>query len=71
PLSKFMETIDRTSQFKALIRFCRESGKLLFRKAGLLIGEGQIALGTLNLVGAFLCNPQFVSKRLFALRKSS
>lgn len=70
-LAEFTQTIDRTNFWGRLTRQSREFGMLHFRKAGLLIGEGQVLLGGLNLIAAAVFYPKFVTRRLFALRKDS
>lgn len=70
-LAEFKETVDRTNLSGKLSRHFRERGMLLFRKSGLLIGEGQTLPGLFNLLIAFLFYPQFVTKRLLALRKGA
>lgn len=68
-LDEFRNTLDKSTLQQKLVRYFKQTGMLLFRKAGLLIGNGQVIQGILSLLGAFLCNPQFVSKRLLTLRK--
>lgn len=66
-LLEFMQTLDQTHFLGKLARHFEESGMLHFRKAGLLIGEGQMFLGGLNLMIAVLYYPHFAIKRLMAL----
>jgi glycosyltransferase involved in cell wall biosynthesis len=69
-LEKFVETIDQANSLTKFSRFSKERGMLFFRKAGLLIGEGENLHGAFNLLLAFLFFPTFVVNRLLALRKA-
>ena len=65
---EFVETFNQTDPISKLSRFFQGYGMLLFRKAGILFGEGRIFFGISTLIGAFLLHPQFVANRLLSRR---
>jgi len=69
-LAEFTQTLDRINFLGNLARQFREWGMLHFRKAGLLLGEGQILSGSFNLLVATIFHPMFVTNRLLKLRKN-
>ena len=69
--SEFTRTLDQTNFVIKLIRQFQTHGMLLFRRAGILLGDGQVITGIFTLTGAFLLYPKFVSERLLARRISS
>ena len=68
--SEFTQTLDRTSFVGKLVRQFQAHGMLLFRKAGIFLGDGKVITGIFTLTGAFLLYPQFVSVRLLTRRIS-
>lgn len=70
-LEEFTQSSEDLSFFKKLGRYKHSTGKLMFRKSGLLVGEKKYLQGFLNLVLAYLCAPSFVVARLSSLRKVS
>lgn len=71
PLAEFTKDFDDLGFFKKLRQYSHTTGKLRFRKSGLLLGEKKYLSGILNLVFAYLLAPRFVVNRLFSLRKLS
>jgi glycosyltransferase involved in cell wall biosynthesis len=69
-LTEFSKTLDQASPWELFHRNVNGRGKLMFRKAGLMIGEGQRLGGAMNLLGACLLAPRFAVGRLFALYRS-
>ena len=67
-LRQFRSTVDRLSPWGELIRYAHSTGKLLFRKSGLLIGEKKKISGLLNLSFALCLAPGFAIRRLMSLR---
>lgn len=67
----FTQTLDQTNLFGRLSRQFQAYGMLLFRKAGILFGDGKVLTGGFALAGAFLYYPQFVAQRLLARRSSA
>lgn len=68
PFDEWVE-LDKPSGVERLMRYIRGVGKLYFREAGKLIGEGKNLQGVFYLVIALSCHPSFVTKRLLALRQ--
>jgi glycosyltransferase involved in cell wall biosynthesis len=68
-LAEFTQSLERTHPWTAFVQYIRDTGLLLFRRAGLQIHEGKVVLGMFNLAIAFICHPQLVIIRLTALRK--
>jgi len=73
PLEKWLElnNLNKISPVKRLAIYLHGFGKLYFREAGKLIGEGKKMLGILYLFVAFCCYPKFVAKRLSALSNNN
>jgi hypothetical protein len=69
-LTQWIE-LDKPPPVEQVTRYLKGVGKLLFREAGKLIGEGKNLRGALYLLVAFCSYPSFVAKRLLALRKPS
>jgi glycosyltransferase involved in cell wall biosynthesis len=68
-LDDFEKTIDKVSFHEKIRREMNDRGKLMFRQAGLAIGENRYAVGALKLILALILSPQFSFGRLISLRK--
>lgn len=66
-LMEFNQTLNQVSLWEKWQRSTYRMGKLMFRKAGLMIGEGQYIYGAYSFVGACLLAPRFSFGRLLAL----
>jgi hypothetical protein len=63
--------LDTPPPVQQFIRYIKGVGRLFFREAGKLIGEGKKWQGTLYLIIAFCAYPSFVQRKLFALRQGN
>lgn len=69
-LTEFSQTLDQANLLEKWKRNLNTQGKLMFRRAGLMIGEKQYIGGFYNLAGACLLAPKFASGRLLGLYSS-
>jgi len=69
-LTEFNQILQQAPVWERWQKNADRVGRLMFRKAGLMIGEAQYIGGVYNLVGSFLLAPKFVWKRLLALYRS-
>lgn len=63
--------LDTPPPVQQFIRYIKGVGRLFFREAGKLIGEGKKWEGGLYLIIAFCAYPSFVQRKLFALRQGN
>lgn len=68
PLAEYRAAEARRNAFERAGRALSEYGMLFFRLAGLYAGQGRYLRGSLALAGAFVLNPMFALRRLWALR---
>jgi len=66
-LTEFSQTLNQSSLRKKWQGKINTMGRLMFRKAGLMIGEGQYVRGVYNLVGACLLAPKLTFSKLLGL----
>ncbi|HEY9596871.1 MAG TPA: glycosyltransferase family A protein [Cyanophyceae cyanobacterium] len=59
--------LDQSTLMEKWKRYTHTRGKVMFRKAGLMIGEGQYISGLYNLMGACLLTPKLTFHKLLAL----
>jgi glycosyltransferase involved in cell wall biosynthesis len=70
PLLEFSQTLDQAHWLEKWHREVSSMGKLNFRRAGLMVGEGQYVMGILNLVRACFLAPRFAFGRLLRLYRT-
>lgn len=68
-LTEFSQTLDYVNPIAQWFRNLDERGRLMFRNAGLMIGEGKLIQGFFYLMGACLFSPIFSFNRLFIFYK--
>ena len=69
-LTEFSQTLDQATWLERVRRNINSTGRLRFRRAGLMLGEKQYIGGVFNLAGACLLAPRFAYGRLVGLYKS-
>ena len=67
-LMEFSHTLNQATLWEKWHRNINEMGRLMFRQAGLMIGEGEYFRGLYGLTVAFLLTPRLTLYKLLALR---
>jgi glycosyltransferase involved in cell wall biosynthesis len=66
-LIEFGKTLDQVAFWEKHSRNINGLGRLMFRKAGLMIGEGNYIIGFYNLIGASLLSPRATFNKLLGM----
>jgi glycosyltransferase involved in cell wall biosynthesis len=66
-LTEFGETLNQVTSWEKYSRNINGIGRLMFRRAGLMIGEGNYINGLYNLVGASLLSPKNTFHKLMGM----
>ena len=67
-LTEFSHALNQVTLWEKWKRNINDKGRLMFRKAGLMIGEGEYFRGLYSLTVAFLLTPRLTLYKLLALR---